>query len=601
MRISVLMVMLSWSMTLVSAHAWWNEQWTLRKKISIDTASQAGGIKQNLADFPVLIRLHSGNFDFTKVKENGEDLRFVDADDKTLLKHHIEMLDAFDEIALVWVKVPAVSAGTVPGAIWLYYGNGEAAAADDPADTFDTFYQGVYHFNGLEGLPKDSTSYGIEPAEYTGGLGLAGVIGNGATFSGAGSVLRLGDNPAFNFSTGLTVSCWIKINEPQEDAVLFSRGGEGSEMTLGLGPDGLSAGITAEGSAYKTEPTMVVSVGEWHHVALVLSATGQMDLYVDGESGPSLKTGIAPSHFSGPLSFGSDIQGNRSFMGDMDELRITGAPRNADWIKAGFISQGPAGNFAVVALEEVNEAASGMPVFYLATIFQNITLDGLVVIGILIAMGAASWVVMIMKGFFLWNTSKGNKAFMEKYDAIEAPMALEGQSDLFVGSGLYKIYKAGCTSLKELGGMTKRTQDALNGDDENAVPPPKPSLSAKAVESVKAVLERGLNDEMNRLNAWMIVLILCISGGPFLGLLGTVWGVMNTFAAMAEAGEANIMAIAPGVASALATTVFGLLVAIPALFGYNFLTGRIRSITAQSGMFVDQFGLKVDAAYGEEK
>jgi biopolymer transport protein ExbB len=73
---------------------------------------------------------------------------------------------------------------------------------------------------------------------------------------------------------------------------------------------------------------------------------------------------------------------------------------------------------------------------------------------------------------------------------------------------------------------------------------------------------------------------------------------MSTFAAIAEAGEANIMAIAPGVASALATTVFGLLVAIPALFGYNYLTTKVRSITIDLSMFVDELGMKVDETYG---
>jgi biopolymer transport protein ExbB len=74
---------------------------------------------------------------------------------------------------------------------------------------------------------------------------------------------------------------------------------------------------------------------------------------------------------------------------------------------------------------------------------------------------------------------------------------------------------------------------------------------------------------------------------------------MNTFAAMAEAGEANIMAIAPGVASALSTTVFGLIVAIPALFGYNYLASKIKNMTAEMSVFVDQFALKADEAHGE--
>ena len=111
---------------------------------------------------------------------------------------------------------------------------------------------------------------------------------------------------------------------------------------------------------------------------------------------------------------------------------------------------------------------------------------------------------------------------------------------------------------------------------------------------LKTALEEGFVKETQRLNSRILVLTLAITGGPFLGLLGTVWGVMNTFAALAEAGEANIMAIAPGVASALSTTVFGLIVAIPALFAYNYLVAKIKIITADLTVFIDQFTLKMD-------
>jgi biopolymer transport protein ExbB len=114
---------------------------------------------------------------------------------------------------------------------------------------------------------------------------------------------------------------------------------------------------------------------------------------------------------------------------------------------------------------------------------------------------------------------------------------------------------------------------------------------------MKSELEKGLIEESGKMNAWLLVLTMSISGGPFLGLLGTVWGVMNTFAAMAEAGEANIMAIAPGVASALSTTVFGLIVAIPALFGYSYLSSRIRKITIDLTIYVDDFCKAVDNRY----
>jgi biopolymer transport protein ExbB len=87
----------------------------------------------------------------------------------------------------------------------------------------------------------------------------------------------------------------------------------------------------------------------------------------------------------------------------------------------------------------------------------------------------------------------------------------------------------------------------------------------------------------------MVMLTIAISGGPFLGLLGTVVGVMITFAAIAAAGDVNINAIAPGISAALLATVAGLFVAIPALFGYNYLLTRNKAVTANMQVFVDEF------------
>ena len=87
----------------------------------------------------------------------------------------------------------------------------------------------------------------------------------------------------------------------------------------------------------------------------------------------------------------------------------------------------------------------------------------------------------------------------------------------------------------------------------------------------------------------MVFLTIAISGGPFLGLLGTVVGVMITFAAIAAAGDVNVNAIAPGIAAALLATVAGLSVAIPALFGYNWLASQIKNVSADMTVFADEF------------
>jgi biopolymer transport protein ExbB len=127
---------------------------------------------------------------------------------------------------------------------------------------------------------------------------------------------------------------------------------------------------------------------------------------------------------------------------------------------------------------------------------------------------------------------------------------------------------------------------------------PRKVLNPKGINAVKIASERGFVEETKKLNSNLVQMTIAIAGAPFLGLLGTVWGIMNTFAAMAEAGEANLAAIAPGIASALACTISGLIVALPALFAYNFLQSKVKDITAELGMFIDQFMSKVEELYG---
>ena len=106
-------------------------------------------------------------------------------------------------------------------------------------------------------------------------------------------------------------------------------------------------------------------------------------------------------------------------------------------------------------------------------------------------------------------------------------------------------------------------------------------------------MDSALVRENQRLARQMVLLTIAISGGPFLGLLGTVVGVMITFAAIAASGDVNVNAIAPGIAAALVATVAGLAVAIPALFGYNYLITRIKNITADMQVFVDEFVTRI--------
>ena len=147
----------------------------------------------------------------------------------------------------------------------------------------------------------------------------------------------------------------------------------------------------------------------------------------------------------------------------------------------------------------------------------------------------------------------------------------------FSGSTIYRIYHVGVEE------MNRRLYK------NNAAPGSEQVLSAQSMNAVRAIMEAKLTRELQKLNAQMVLLTIAISGGPFLGLLGTVIGVMITFAAIAVSGEVNVNAIAPGIAGALTATVAGLVVAIPCLFGYNYLGGNIKEITADMHVFVDEF------------
>ena len=124
-------------------------------------------------------------------------------------------------------------------------------------------------------------------------------------------------------------------------------------------------------------------------------------------------------------------------------------------------------------------------------------------------------------------------------------------------------------------------------------------ITPAQMHAVNAAMERSVGETALTLESQMIVLATAVSGAPFLGLLGTVWGVMDTFTGVAEAGSANLAAMAPGVSGALITTVTALCVAIPAMFGYNFLVTSIRGMIVEMDNFAAELASEFEHKYVE--
>ena len=145
---------------------WWNEQWTLRKEITINGGSSGAGLSEPAVDPVVLVRLMDGEYQFGLAREDGSDLRFIAADGKTVLPHGIEKYDSLMGEGFAWVRLPEVKAGGA-STFWLYSGNAAGSldgAAAVPATLYDAATSLVYHFNDRGAAPADASGNGNSAA-----------------------------------------------------------------------------------------------------------------------------------------------------------------------------------------------------------------------------------------------------------------------------------------------------------------------------------------------------------------------------------------------------------------------------------------------------
>ena len=151
-------------------------------------------------------------------------------------------------------------------------------------------------------------------------------------------------------------------------------------------------------------------------------------------------------------------------------------------------------------------------------------------------------------------------------------------------SGLEGIYKETCERLlKLLAPDVRSLLVGRNTDGDGAA-----ALTAREIELVRGTCEHVLDEEEIRVEHGMGIIATVVALEPMLGLLGTVWGVLDAFAEMGSAGSANLATIAPSISSALVTTVVGLLIAIPGVIAFNRMNATIRNITPDTEGFVDE-------------
>ena len=544
---------------------WWNKDWSYRKAVTVDTSPSGVNVTGAVGRTVVLIRLHSGNFTFADAMPNGSDIRIVDSDNKTPLPFHVDRYDAQNGIATLWVAVPNVNGGE-KRAIWLYFGNKTAPEGSDAKGTFDPDYMAVYHFGDNPGQPAtDSTANANNAKVAPPGVNDSGIIGRSARFPGQGAIsIDASGSLAMPAAAPFTLSVWVKPAQLAGQQAVFSRGA----LVLGL-----NAGVPyVQGPGIAVQGRTAVKQGDWTHVAFVSDGKA-FHLYVNGiDDGTA--AGAMPT-IDGPMTIGGGT--GAAFNGEIDELRLSKTARPANMLLAMAQAEGPGGKLVSVAETAEKQSSGGGVLFFIVSKLEPVDMG---IIGICLTLLAAAIALIVAKVRYLNAAEKGNRRFMRHFNdmheelvPIEDAEGVSPQEVKYIGrtSPIGRLYAVG---LEEL-------------DARRRIWGARP-LSSEAVDAMRAAVDAQFVTENQKLDKLMVILTIAISGGPFIGLLGTVIGVMTVFGGVAMAGDVNVNAIAPGIAAALLATIAGLTCAIPSLFGYNYLNGRLTALSDQMRVFIDR-------------
>jgi hypothetical protein len=345
-----------------SVDTWYNASWQYRRKITFNNSAQA----ENLTNFPVLINLKSTNFDFSKARSAGQDIRFTDSDGVTALNYEIELWDQAGQKGVVWVKVPQIDASSSTDYIYVYYGNNAANDAQNASAVWSNGYVSVFHMNtNPSSSLVDSTGNG-HTTQSGGSMGsgnvVDGKVGKAIDFDGADDYIYINPKADLNINTGF-VQAWGK-----KDTDGFGTWLNGLSCDIEWGVynnifEVWTGGDCAAG-AYVADSTMSNS-----HVWNLFGYEGRTNgnkVFINGaQVTPTYSSGSASTPLflddATPQTYGllmGTVQpSSEQWDGQLDEERISNVVRSAAWIAADYASMND--TFATYGSEQIPLATSG--------------------------------------------------------------------------------------------------------------------------------------------------------------------------------------------------------------------------------------------------
>ena len=195
---------------------------------------------------------------------------------------------------------------------------------------------------------------------------------------------------------------------------------------------------------------------------------------------------------------------------------------------------------------------------------------------ILLVLSVVSWTIIFLKFKYYRKINKENEAFDSDYQHSNKLSDVLPAAKKYSCSTTAEVFRVGYTELTK---MNKLSKDAIRSEE----------ISLSSLDNVQRALNRASNTEMTKLESALGFLATTGSASPFIGLFGTVWGIMETFKAIGARGSATLAVVAPGISEALIATAAGLAAAIPAVIFYNYFLNKSKTMVQEMDNFADEF------------
>lgn len=203
---------------------------------------------------------------------------------------------------------------------------------------------------------------------------------------------------------------------------------------------------------------------------------------------------------------------------------------------------------------------------------------------LLLVFSVISWAIIFMKYRNIKRVKKENDQFMEVYMKSNKLSEIYPEAKKFKHSCIAEVFQAGYTELVKITKIMRGSSSyAKEGDDSGHLP-----TEMKGIDNVERALNRACSSEVTKLESTLGFLATTGSASPFIGLFGTVWGIMDTFRGIGMRGSATLAVVAPGISEALIATAAGLAAAIPAVIFYNYYLNAIKNIAMEMDSFASE-------------